>query len=91
MTMPEPESEWLNVSFDFKIVGADFEWPPPGERKELLRNLVRALAWTLLPDSDYTGVKVFTGNLKLKQTTLFSDELLDRVLSDWEESSGDEP
>lgn len=84
--MSEPESEWLTVSFNIKILGTTVA-PVAGEdRVNLLRGLAQAATYLLLPDSDYTGIKVLASGLKVRETSLFTDEMLDEWLAE-----GDDP
>ena len=87
MTEP-PESDWYNISFSFKIVGAEVQLSDADSRT-LLRGLAQTVGVLLLPDSDYKGVKVYAGDFKIANAELFTDEMLNRILDEWDK--GDEP
>lgn len=83
-----PETEWLTVSFDFKIVGAEVSMPDYEARRDLLRGLGQAVAYLLMPESDFAGVKVYASRLSLKPTDLFTDEMLGQIMDKWK---GEDP
>lgn len=90
MTYPEPESEWYNLSFNFKVVGHELdmsEQPSSG----LLRGLAQAVAYLLLPVEDYRGIQVYASGLKVSEGTPFTDELLDSAMSEFEKDEKSDP
>jgi hypothetical protein len=90
VTSPEIESEWYNISFNFKVVGTELdmsEQPSTG----LLRGLAQAVAYLLLPVEDYSGIQVYASGLSVTDGTPFTDAFLDSALSQWEKDDKSNP
>lgn len=87
----EPETEWMNVSFDFKflrLTGLDLD---DVDRVQLLSGLGKAIAYLLLPEDSYDSVRIFVKNLELKETQFLTDDVINKAIDRFFDEEGEEP
>lgn len=88
--MSDPETEWMNVSFDFKFIRTTADLSDV-DRVALLSGLGKAIAYLLLPEEDYDNAKIFVKNLQLSRTQFLTDEMIDNAMEQFMREEGEEP
>jgi hypothetical protein len=78
------ETNWMNVSFDFKFLRVDDPELPDYDYRSVLRGMGRAIAYLLYADKLDTGdvpeVGILVRNLQLAEIPFVSDEEIQAML-----------
>lgn len=84
------ETEWVNLSLDFKFLRAELDLDEIDQVK-LLSGLGKAVAYLLLSEEEWGTARIFVKGLKLTPTEFITDDMIGKALDQFLEDDGEEP